>query len=164
MNGLVRELLAAHRMAAIPKSPPPWHRSAGRPTACRCGGLQSVTVGYSHDAPDPAGRSAIIVPLANDGRIFDLAATGFASRRSATWTGLGAILGQAALDRALVHRAPCVSSAIPSNGCNIVGAAGESWLIEWPPNTAAPSGEDAAQRPLGRQRTHRGGSVPCSGR
>ena len=69
-------------------------------------GLQSVAVENSHYAPDPSGRPAIIVPVADDGGIFDLAATGLASRRSATRTGLGAILGQAALDRALIHRVP----------------------------------------------------------
>lgn len=37
------------------------------------------------------------MPIADHGRVFNLAATSLASRRSATRTGLGTILGQAAV-------------------------------------------------------------------
>jgi hypothetical protein len=106
VNGLLRELMAAHRLARHPEVAaalaPLRLPSEGVPLW----GLQSVAVEDGHYMPDPSGQAAIIVPVADDGRIVDLAATGLASRRSATRTGLGAILGQAALDRALVHRVP----------------------------------------------------------
>jgi hypothetical protein len=106
VNGLLRELLAAHRIARHPEVAdvlaPLRLPAEGVPVW----GLESVAIEGSHYAPDPSGRPAIIVPVADDGRIVDLVATGLASRRSATRTGLGAILGQAALDRAVVHQVP----------------------------------------------------------
>ena len=106
MNGLLRELLAAHRIARRPEVAAALAPLRLPIEGVPLWGLQSVAVEDSHYAPDPSGRPAIIVPVADDGRIVDLAATGLASRRIATRTGLGAILGQAALDRALIHRVP----------------------------------------------------------
>ena len=123
MNGLLRELLAAHRIARHPEVAAALAPLRLPAEGVPLWGLQSVTVEDSHYVPDPSGRPAIIVPVADDGRIVDLAATGLASRRSATRTGLGAILGQAALDRALVTGCRCISSAIPSNGCSIAAPA-----------------------------------------
>lgn len=105
MTRLLSELLSAHRIARDPEMAaalqPLRIPDAGLPVW----GLQSVTVESDHYAPDPAGRPAIIVPVAEDGRIFDLAATGLASRRTATRTGLGSILGRDALERALFRQA-----------------------------------------------------------
>ena len=105
MTPLLRELLSAHRIARDPEAAAalqPLHMpAAGLPVW----GLQAVTVEGGHYAPDPAGRPAIIVAATEDGRIVDLAATGLASRRTATRSGVAAILGQDALERAVVHQA-----------------------------------------------------------
>lgn len=106
MTALLRELLAAHRIARHPEVAAALAPLCLPADGVPLWGLQSVVVEHGHYAPDPAGRPAIIVPVADDGRMIDLAATGLASRRIATRTGLGTILGQAALDRALVHQVP----------------------------------------------------------
>ncbi len=104
MNGLLRELLAAHRIVRHPEVAGALQPLRLTGEGAPLWGLESVAVEHGYYAPDPAGRPAIIVPVADDGRLIDLAATGLASRRIATRTGLGVVLGQYALDRALVHQ------------------------------------------------------------
>ncbi len=106
MNGLLRELLAAHRIVRHPEVATTLKPLRLPAEGVPLWGVESVAVEHGCYAPDPAGRPAIIVPVADDGRLIDLAATSLASRRIATRTGLGAVLGQAALDRALVHQVP----------------------------------------------------------
>jgi len=80
VNGLLRELLAAHRIvrhAEVAATLKPLRLPAeGVPLW----GMESVAVEHGYYTPDPAGPPAIIVPVADDGRLIDLAATGLASR------------------------------------------------------------------------------------
>jgi hypothetical protein len=103
MNPLLRELLSAHRIARDPETAAALQPLRIPASGLPVWGLQAVTFETDHYTPDPAGQPAIIVPVADDGRIFDLAATGLAARRTATRTGLASILGQDALEHALVH-------------------------------------------------------------
>ena len=91
MNGLLRELLAAHRIARHPEVAGALQPLRLTGEGAPLWGLELVAVEHSHYAPDPAGRPAIVVPVADDGRIVDLAATGLASWRIATRTGVIAI-------------------------------------------------------------------------
>jgi hypothetical protein len=106
VNGLLRELVAAHRIVRHPEVVAALEPLRLPAEGVPLWGVGSVAVGHGYYAPDPAGRPAIIVPVADDGRLIDLAATGLASRRIAIRTGLGVILGQDALDRAVVDQVP----------------------------------------------------------
>jgi hypothetical protein len=106
VNGLLRELLAAHRIGRHPEVAATLKPLRLPAEGVPLWGMESVAVEHGYYTPDPAGPPAIIVPVADDGRLIDLAATGLASRCIATRTGLGAVLGQHALDRALVHQVP----------------------------------------------------------
>jgi len=105
MNPLLRELLSAHRIAHDPDAAAELQPLRIPASGLPVWGLQAVTFETDHYTPDPAGQPAIIVPVADDGRIFDLAATGLAARRTATRTGLASVLGLDALERAVVHQA-----------------------------------------------------------
>jgi hypothetical protein len=106
VNGLLRELLAAHRIVRHPEVAATLKPLRLPAEGVPLWGVDSVAVEQGNYAPDPEGRPAIIVPVADDGRLIDLAATSLASRRIATRTGVGAILGQHALDRSVVHQVP----------------------------------------------------------
>jgi hypothetical protein len=104
VNGLLRELVAAHRILRHQEVAATLQPLRLPGEGVPLWGVESVAVEHGYYAPDPAGRPAIIVPVADDGRLIDLTATGLSSRRIATRTGLGAILGQDALDRAMDHQ------------------------------------------------------------
>jgi hypothetical protein len=106
MNALLRELLAAHRIARHPEVAATLKPLRLPAEGVPVWGVESVAVEHGHYAPDPAGRPAIIVPVDDDGPMIDLVATSLASRRIATRTGHSVVLGQYAFDRALVDQAP----------------------------------------------------------
>ena len=158
MNGPLRELLTAHRVARHPEVAAALAAALPAADGVPLWGLRSVAVGRSRR---PAGDHR-----AARRRWPDLRSRGhrlrFAAQRDVDQPRRDPRPGGArsrpcppgaAASLRRSHRMAATSSALLA----------KSWLIEWPPNTAAPSGEDAAQRPLARQRTHRGGSVPCSG-
>ena len=129
MNALLRELLAAHRIVRRPEVAALLQPLRLPAEGVPVWGVESVTVEHGYYAPDPTGRAAIIVPVADDGRLIDLAATGLASRRIATRTGLGTALGQSALDRALVHRVPLHHFGDPIEWLQHRGAG--SVVLDW---------------------------------
>jgi hypothetical protein len=104
VKALLRELLAAHRIVRHPEVAATLQALRLPAEGVPVWGVDSVAVERGYYAPDPAGHPAIIVPAFDDGGLIDLTATGLASRRVATRTGIAAVLGQEVLDRALVDQ------------------------------------------------------------
>jgi hypothetical protein len=101
MSGLLRELLAAHKLARTPDLAEAL-QACGLPSdGVPIWGVEFVELAGDYYQPRSGGHPAIIVPVFDAGTLVDLTATGLATRRTVTRMGAASILGQDAIDRAM---------------------------------------------------------------
>jgi hypothetical protein len=101
MSALLRELLAAHRLAGNPERAAAL-KACGLPIdGPTIFGAALVEIIDAHNyAPAAGGKPAIICPLFEDGRLLDLVATGLETRSTRTRAGVATVLGQEWINRA----------------------------------------------------------------
>jgi hypothetical protein len=100
MRPLLRELLAAHRMARSPDLAATL-QAGGLPVFTGpIWGVSFVEIDAHHYAPAAGGKPAIIAPLFEAGALLDLIATGLETRSTRTRAGIATVLGQEWIDQA----------------------------------------------------------------
>ena len=101
MSALLRELLAAHRIAGNPERAAAL-KACGLPIdGPTIFGAALVEIIDAHNyAPAAGGKPAIICALFEDGRLLDLVATGLETRATRTRRGVATVLGQEWINRA----------------------------------------------------------------
>jgi hypothetical protein len=104
-------------------------------TACRLAnkslfwGFDAIEISGLSYEPSPAGRSAAIVPVFDDGALIDLAACRLADRRVATRRGIARALGEPSIEVAIDRRVALPLFADPLHW--LTGNGAGAVILDW---------------------------------